>query len=76
MESEFRPNLAVAAAKHCPGRFVDVGAPARYIVAIIVGSIMLMGTQRDRRITPRHFDCLKEHQNLALCARGSSARNE
>ncbi len=41
MDQEFRPHLAAAAVKYCPGRSVDAGALARYIVAIVEGSIML-----------------------------------
>jgi hypothetical protein len=53
---------------------VEAGALARYIVAIVEGSIMLMRTQRDRHMMARHFDYLKEHLKQALCADGSPAR--
>jgi TetR/AcrR family transcriptional regulator, transcriptional repressor for nem operon len=76
MELEFRPHLAAAAAKYCPGRSVDAASLARYIVAIVEGSIMLTRTQRDRHLMARHFDYLKEHLKQSLCVRGSSAREE
>src|SRR5262245_34815662 len=75
MELEFTPHLAAAAAKYCPGRSVDAAALARYIVAIVEGSIMLTRTQQDRHLMARHFDYLKEHLKQSHCARGSSARD-
>jgi hypothetical protein len=74
MELEFRPHLAAAAAKYCPERSVDAAALARYIVAIVEGSIMLTRTQQDRHMMARHFDFLKEHLKQSLCVRGSAAR--
>jgi hypothetical protein len=53
---------------------VDAAALARYIVAIVEGSIMLTRTQQDRHMMARHFDFLKEHLKQSLCVRGSSAR--
>jgi hypothetical protein len=44
-----------------PGRSVDAGALARYIVAIVAGSIMLTRNQQDRHMMARHFDYLKDH---------------
>jgi TetR/AcrR family transcriptional regulator, transcriptional repressor for nem operon len=66
MALEFKPHLDAAAAKLCPGRPLDTGALARYIVAIIEGSIMLTRTQQDRHMMTRHFDYLKEHLKLSL----------
>ena len=74
MELEFRPHLAAAAAKYCPGRSVDAAALSRYIVAIVEGSIMLTRTQQDRHMMARHFDYLKEHLKQSLCVHDSSAR--
>lgn len=74
MGREFRPHLAAAAARYCPERPVDVDAMARYIVAIVEGSIMLTRTHQDRHMMARHFDFLKEHLRQSLGARGSSTR--
>ncbi len=74
MDREFRPHLAAAALKYCPRRSVDAGALARYIVAIVEGSIMLMRTQKDRQMIARHFDFLKEHVKQSFCIHGSSPR--
>jgi hypothetical protein len=46
---------------HFPGRSVDAGALARYIVAIVEGSIMLTRNQQERHMMARHFDYLKAH---------------
>lgn len=75
MDLEFRPHLAAAAVKYCPGRSVDARALARYIVAIVEGSIMLARTQQDRDLMARHFEYLKEHLKQSLCVPGSSARD-
>jgi len=74
MDLEFRSFLAAAAVKYCPGRSLDAGALARYIVAIVEGSMMLTRTQQDRHMMARHFDYLKEHLKQSLCVHGSSAR--
>ena len=74
MELEFRPHLAATAARYCPERSVDVAELARYIVAIVQGSIMLTRTQQDRHMMARHFDFLKEHLKQSLCVRGQAAR--
>jgi TetR/AcrR family transcriptional repressor of nem operon len=66
MEAEFRPHLAAAAARHGATASVDAAALARYIVAIVEGSIMLTRTQRDRHLMARHFDYLKEHLKRSL----------
>jgi TetR/AcrR family transcriptional repressor of nem operon len=70
MAREFLPHLEAAARKS--GRNgVDTGALARYIVAIIEGTIMLTRTQKDRRMMACHFDYLKEHLRQALGPRRS-----
>ena len=71
MALEFKPHLDAAAQKSGPGRRVDTWALARYIVAIIEGSIMLTRTQQDKRMMTCHFDYLKEHLRECLGA-GSS----
>src|SRR5262245_26815134 len=48
MALEFKPHLDAAVQKAGSGRRVDTRALARYIVAIIEGSIMLTRTQQDR----------------------------
>jgi TetR/AcrR family transcriptional regulator, transcriptional repressor for nem operon len=75
MEQEFRPHLAAAAARHGAATSVDAAGLARYIVAIIEGSIMLTRTQQDRHLMARHFDYLKEHLKQACGARGTSEKN-
>ena len=47
MAMEFQPNLDAAAKLHGSARRVDTKALARYIIAVIEGSIMLARTQRD-----------------------------
>jgi TetR/AcrR family transcriptional regulator, transcriptional repressor for nem operon len=74
MELEFRPHLAASAVKYCPKRSVDAGALARYIVAIVEGSITVMRTHQDRHMIARHFDYLKEHLTQSLCAADKSAK--
>ena len=71
MALEFKPHLDAAKKKSGRGRRVDTGALARYIVAIIEGSIMLTRTQQDKRMMTCHFDYLKEHLRECLGA-GSS----
>jgi TetR/AcrR family transcriptional repressor of nem operon len=66
MALEFKPYLDAAAQKSGPVRGVDTWALARYIVAIIEGSIMLTRTLQDRRMIARHFDYLKEHLRQCL----------
>ncbi len=68
MALEFEPHLKAAARKYCPTRRVDTRGLARYIVAIIEGSIMLARTYQDRRMVRRHFDHLKDHLRKALGA--------
>jgi TetR/AcrR family transcriptional repressor of nem operon len=71
MAREFQPHLDAAAAKHCPGRPVDTGALAHYIVAILEGSIMLTRAQQDRHMMTRHFDYLKEQLRRSFGAGNS-----
>jgi len=47
---------------------VDTWELARYIVAIVEGSIMLTRTHRDRQMMARQFDYLKEHLRKSLGA--------
>jgi TetR/AcrR family transcriptional repressor of nem operon len=76
MDREYRPHLAAAAAKYCPGRSVDVASLARYIVALVEGSIMLTRTRQDRHLMARHFDYLKEQLKQSICAGDPSASPE
>jgi TetR/AcrR family transcriptional repressor of nem operon len=69
MALEFKPHLDAAVQKYCPRRRVDTAALARYIVAMVEGSIMLTRTHQDRGMMARHFDYLKEHLKQSLRAR-------
>lgn len=64
MALEFKPHLDAAASKS--SRPVDTWALARYIVAMIEGSIMLTRTQQDRQMMACHFDYLKEHLRQSI----------
>jgi TetR/AcrR family transcriptional regulator, transcriptional repressor for nem operon len=75
MALEFKPHLDAAAARHCPDQHLDTWALARYIVAIVEGSIMLTRTQRDREMMAHHFEYLKEHLRQTFRA-GSFQPNE
>ncbi len=68
MALEFQASLDSAAQMYCPGRRVDTRGLARYIVAIVEGSIMLTRTQQDRQMMARHFGYLKEHLKQSLRA--------
>jgi TetR/AcrR family transcriptional repressor of nem operon len=61
MAQEYLPHLDAGVQKYRPRRPVDTGALARYIVALIEGSIMLARTHGDGQMIARHFDYLKEH---------------
>jgi TetR/AcrR family transcriptional repressor of nem operon len=61
MAREYQPHLEAAVRRHRPGRPVDTRALARYVVALIEGSIMLARTHKDGRLLAHHFDYLKEH---------------
>jgi TetR/AcrR family transcriptional regulator, transcriptional repressor for nem operon len=74
MALEFKPHLDAAVQSYCPERRVDTWELARYIVAIIEGSILLGRTQKDRQLMARHFDYLKEHLKRSLQARRSGVR--
>jgi TetR/AcrR family transcriptional repressor of nem operon len=65
---EFKPHLDAAVQKADLGRRVDTEALARYIVAIIEGSIMLARTYQDKQTMAGHFDYLKDHLRQSLGA--------
>src|SRR5262249_29980455 len=71
MAREFQPDLDAAARQHCPGRGVDTWELARYLVALVEGSIMLTRTHRDRHLMTRQFDYLKEQLRQSLGVRDS-----
>ncbi len=66
MALEFKPHLDAGVQMSGRGPGVDTWALARYIVAIIEGSIMLTRTQQDKQIMTCHFDYLKEHLRQSL----------
>ena len=66
MAREFQPPLDAAAEKFCPRRRVDTRALARYLVAIVEGSIMLTRTQQDHHMIARHFAYVKEYLRQTL----------
>jgi TetR/AcrR family transcriptional regulator, transcriptional repressor for nem operon len=68
MAEEFRPHLEAAARRHRPARRPDTLALARYVVAVIEGSIMLTRTHQDEAMITSHFEYLKEHLRRALGA--------
>jgi hypothetical protein len=72
MAREYQPHLNAAVQRYRPAPPVDTRALARYIVAIIEGSIMLARTHRDRQLMASHFDYLKEHlrRTYGQAARG------
>jgi TetR/AcrR family transcriptional repressor of nem operon len=76
MELEFRPHLAAAAARQGAATSADAAALARYIVAIVEGSIMLTRTQQDRHLMARHFDYLKEHLKRSLGDRDPTGKDD
>jgi TetR/AcrR family transcriptional repressor of nem operon len=61
MAQEYQPHLDAAVRRYRPRQPVDTRALARYIVALIEGSIMLARTHTDSQLIARHFDYLKEH---------------
>jgi len=75
MALEFKPHLDAAAKQHGLARRLDTWALARYIVAMIEGSIMLTRTHRDRQIMARQFVYLKEHLRQSFRA-GSFKRDK
>ncbi len=74
MALEFQPHLDAAVKRYCPQRRVDTWELARYIVAIIEGSIILGRTQKDCHMMTHHFDYLKDHLKRSLQARSSGVR--
>ena len=68
MAMEFQPHLDAAAKQHGPARRVDTMALARYIVAVIEGSIMLARTQRDIPGLASNFENLKDYLKKILGA--------
>jgi TetR/AcrR family transcriptional repressor of nem operon len=68
MAREFKPHLDAAALQSARGRRVDTWELARYIVAVIEGSIMLTRTQQDKHMMASQFDFLKEYLRQALGA--------
>src|SRR5262245_3683861 len=59
MALDFKPRLD-AAAKAC-GRRLDTLALARYLIAVLEGSIMLARAHQDPKLVARHFQFVKEH---------------
>jgi TetR/AcrR family transcriptional repressor of nem operon len=68
MALEFKPHLDAAVQKSGRGRRVDTWGLARYIVAIIEGSIMLTRTRQDKHLMSCQFDFLKDYLRQALGA--------
>jgi TetR/AcrR family transcriptional repressor of nem operon len=66
MAADFKPRLDAAARECCPGRRLDTLALARYIVAVIEGSILLARANQDARFMARHFQFLKEYLRQAF----------
>ena len=66
MALEFKPHLDAAVMRYGRGRRVDTQALARYIVAVVEGSIMLKRTEQDQQVMERHCDYLKEHLKQSL----------
>ena len=68
MAMEFQPHLDAAVKRHGPAQRVDTKALARYIVAVIEGSIMLARTQRDIRGMAGNVENLKVYLKQILGA--------
>lgn len=68
MALDFKSRLDAVAQKYRPGQRVDTLALARYIVAILEGSIILARANQDHRIMARHFQFLKDHLRLTFSA--------
>jgi TetR/AcrR family transcriptional regulator, transcriptional repressor for nem operon len=68
MALEFKPHLDAAVRMSGRGAGVDAWALARYIVAVIEGSIMLARTQRDTRGMAGNFEMLKDYLKQILQA--------
>ena len=68
MAMEFQPHLEAAVKQHGSGRSTDAKTLARYIVAIIEGSIMLARTQRSPQALANNFENLKNYLKQVLDA--------
>ncbi len=66
MALEFEPHLDAAVKLRSSARGTDTKSLARYIVAVVEGSIMLARTQRDRRGMARNFENLKAYLKQTL----------
>jgi TetR/AcrR family transcriptional repressor of nem operon len=66
MALDFKPRLDAAARQLCPQRRLDTLALARYIVAVMEGSILLARANQEPRFMARHFQFLKEHLRHAF----------
>jgi TetR/AcrR family transcriptional repressor of nem operon len=71
MAREFRPHLDAAAGRCSPSQRVDTCALARYIVAVLEGSIMLARSHADLRVIEANFDHLKAYLRQSLPARSA-----
>jgi TetR/AcrR family transcriptional repressor of nem operon len=65
---EFEPHLEAAVKLQGSGQLTDATALARYIVAIIEGSIMLARTQRNPQELANNFENLKKYLKQVLGA--------
>jgi TetR/AcrR family transcriptional repressor of nem operon len=61
MAMDFKPRLDAVARQHAPRRRIDTLGLARYLVAVLEGSIILARANQDAPIIGRHFQLLKEH---------------
>jgi TetR/AcrR family transcriptional repressor of nem operon len=66
MALEFKPYLNSALRKSGRGRRLDTGALARYIVAVVEGSIMLARTEQNPQEVAKHFQNLKKYLEQIL----------
>ncbi len=66
MALEFKPHLDAAFKKHRPGQRLETWPLARYIVAIVEGSIMLARSRRDHQLLQRNFDFVKRYLQSSL----------
>jgi TetR/AcrR family transcriptional repressor of nem operon len=76
MALEFKPHLDAAAQKYCPARLPDTWDLARYIVAMIEGSIILTRARLDHQAMTQYYTFLKSHliQHLHPGAPGGAPR--
>jgi TetR/AcrR family transcriptional repressor of nem operon len=61
MALDFKVRLDAAARQACPGRRLDTLAIARYIIAVLEGSIVLARAHQEPRLMARHFQFVKEY---------------